>query len=51
MKITQEVREFAARQNQPAGAFIAAEEAEKGMAAMSEKFREQGGEVYIPAAE
>jgi hypothetical protein len=31
MKITQEVRDFAAKQNQPAEAFLAAEEAEKGM--------------------
>ncbi len=51
MKITQEVREFAAKQNQDAGHFLAAEEAEAGMAQMSEKFREQGGEIYIPAAE
>jgi len=55
MKITQEVREFAARQNQPADGFIAAgaseADAARGMAEMSEKFREQGGEVYIPAAE
>jgi len=89
MKITQEVRDFAAKQNQPADAFLAAtatatvrpepvegpsfpadgggngnewastgsartaveDEAEKGMAAMSEKFREKGGEIYLPAAE
>ncbi|MGE4431089.1 MAG: phosphomethylpyrimidine synthase ThiC [Sphingobium sp.] len=51
MKISQEVRAFAAKQNQPADGFLAAEEAEAGMARMSEKFREQGGEVYIPAAE
>lgn len=50
MKITQEVREFAAKQNQEPGAFIAAEEAEKGMAQMSEKYRE-GGDLYIPAVE
>jgi len=49
MKITQEVREFAAKQNQEADSFLAAEEAEAGMIEMSEKFREQGGEVYIPA--
>jgi phosphomethylpyrimidine synthase len=35
MKITQEVREFA----------------QKGMAEMSETFREKGGEIYLPAAE
>ena len=49
MKITQEVREFAAKQNQESTSFIAAEEAEKGMAQMSEKFREEGGEIYLPA--
>ena len=51
MKITAEVREFAARQNAPVETFVAAEEAEAGMAGMSERFRERGGEVYIPAAE
>jgi phosphomethylpyrimidine synthase len=88
MKITQEVRDFAAKQNQPADAFLAAtatptvrpepvqgpsfssraeskgrastssarteegeSEAERGMAQMSEKFREKGGEIYLPAAE
>jgi len=50
MKITQEVRDFAAKQNQSADAFIAAD-AEAGMAEMSEKFREKGGEIYLPAAE
>ncbi|MGI4733134.1 MAG: phosphomethylpyrimidine synthase ThiC [Janthinobacterium lividum] len=62
MKITAEVREFAAKQNQPADAFLAsggptgAETAAaskaaalKGMAEMSEMFREKGGEVYLPA--
>ncbi|WP_375196071.1 phosphomethylpyrimidine synthase ThiC [Sphingobium sp.] len=47
MKITQEVRDFAAKQNQPADAFIAAEDAEKGMQEMSEIFRETGGELYM----
>jgi phosphomethylpyrimidine synthase len=64
MKITQEVRDFAAKQNQPADAFLAAgspsgaETAEasrlaaiKGMEEMSERFRAKGGEVYLPAAE
>jgi phosphomethylpyrimidine synthase len=46
MKITQEVRDFAEKQNQPADGFIAAE---AGMAEMSEKFREKGGEIYLPA--
>ncbi|MPT46858.1 MAG: phosphomethylpyrimidine synthase ThiC [Sphingobium sp.] len=52
MKISQEVREFAAKQNQSADQFIAAgseDDAEAGMAEMSEKFRQQGSEVYIPA--
>nr|WP_295667700.1 phosphomethylpyrimidine synthase ThiC [Sphingomonas sp.] len=71
MKITQEVRDFAAKQNQPADAFIAADgvatptddnraifangtthaDAERGMAEMSEVFKEKGGEIYLPAAE
>jgi len=49
MKITQEVREFAAKQNAPVETFVAAEDAEAGMAEMSERFREKGGEVYLPA--
>jgi phosphomethylpyrimidine synthase len=51
MKITQEVREFAAKQNAEAGAFIAAEEAEAGMAHMSEVFRETGSELYMGAGD
>jgi len=49
MKITQEVRDFAARQNQPVASFVAAEDAEQGMAEMSEKYREIGSELYIGA--
>jgi len=54
MKITQEVRDFAAKQNSDAGDFLAAQpvgeaEAEAGMAKMSETFREKGGEIYLPA--
>ena len=49
MKITQEVREFAAKQNAEADAFIAAEDAEAGMKQMSEVFRETGGELYMGA--
>ncbi|KQM90451.1 phosphomethylpyrimidine synthase [Sphingomonas sp. Leaf22] len=66
MKITAEVREFAAKQNAPADTFLAADHAdadrarfangtgsvaaaEAGMAEMSEKFREKGSEVYLPA--
>jgi phosphomethylpyrimidine synthase len=41
------VRDFAAKQNATADTFLAVEEADKGMAEMSEKFREMGGEVYV----
>ncbi|WP_374414679.1 phosphomethylpyrimidine synthase ThiC [Novosphingobium colocasiae] len=51
MKITQEVREFAARQNQPVDAFVAAEEAEAGMAEMSRVYNEGGRELYIGAGD
>jgi len=51
MKITQEVRDFAAKQDAGAVTFLAAEDAEQGMAEMSERFREKGGEIYLPAAE
>jgi phosphomethylpyrimidine synthase len=63
MKIAQEVRDFATKQSSPAfagegdhvkhggGAASADAEAEKGMTEMSEKFREAGGEIYLPAAE
>lgn len=50
MKITQEVRDFAAKQNASPDTFLAAEEADKAMAEMSNKFRQQGGEIYLPAA-
>ena len=49
MKITQEVREFAAKQNQPSTGFIAAEDAEKGMEEMSKVYKEKGNELYLPA--
>jgi len=49
MKITQEVREFAAKQNAEVETFVAAEEAEAGMAEMSERFREVGSEIYVGA--
>jgi phosphomethylpyrimidine synthase len=52
MKITQEVRDFAARQNQPVTTFLASEEeAEAGMKAMSEKYEEIGRELYIGAGD
>ncbi|TCM19823.1 hydroxymethylpyrimidine synthase [Novosphingobium sp. PhB165] len=56
MKISQEVRDFAAKQNQPSDAFLAAhpepvEEraAEAGMQEMSKVFRETGSELYMGA--
>ena len=51
MKITQEVRDFAAKQNAGVETFVAVEEAEAGMAGMSERFRNTGGEVYQPIKE
>ena len=59
MKITQEVRDFAAKQNQSADSFLAAEpvdktalgDAEAGMAEMSEAFKNKGSEIYLPASE
>ncbi|MDF8333957.1 phosphomethylpyrimidine synthase ThiC [Novosphingobium cyanobacteriorum] len=50
MKISQEVRDFAAKQNQPVEGFVANEaEAEAGMKAMSAKYDEMGRELYIGA--
>jgi phosphomethylpyrimidine synthase len=49
MKITQEVRDFAAKQNAGVETFVAAQDAEAGMAEMSEVFKEKGGEIYLPA--
>jgi phosphomethylpyrimidine synthase len=46
MKITQDVRDYAATTNAGISAMA---EAEKGMAAMSEKFREMGDQLYIDA--
>jgi len=51
MKITQEVRDFAAKQNQESTAFIAADEAEKGMREMSEKYEEAGRQLYVGAGD
>jgi phosphomethylpyrimidine synthase len=62
MKISQDVRDFASRQNQGADGFIASmqsgaeaaaasrEAALKGMAEMAAKFRE-GGELYVKAGD
>ena len=50
MKISQEIRATAAGQNDVAvgaGAPLERSEAEAGMAAMSERFREGGGEIYV----
>jgi len=49
MKISQEVRDFAKLQNQDSAAFIAAEEAEKGMAKISEVYEETERELYMGA--
>ncbi|HVR90503.1 MAG TPA: phosphomethylpyrimidine synthase ThiC [Novosphingobium sp.] len=53
MQISQEVREFAAKQNAGMESFVAAEggtvDAEAGMAEMSEKFRKIGSELYVGA--
>ncbi len=52
MKISQEVRDFAAKQNQPVQTFIASEEeAEAGMKAMSQKYEEGGRELYVGAGD
>ncbi len=44
MEITQQVRDYAAKLNRPVE-----EAAEEGMAEMSERFREMGGQVYVEA--
>jgi phosphomethylpyrimidine synthase len=49
MKITQDVRDYAATLNDPSGAGAGADVAEAGMAEMSKKFREMGSEVYVDA--
>jgi phosphomethylpyrimidine synthase len=63
MKISQEVREFAGRQNQGADSFLesgqsGAEAAEaskqaalKGMAEMSAKYKDMGQKLYLPEGE
>jgi phosphomethylpyrimidine synthase len=58
MKITQDVRDYAATLNDPsfsphpeeARSAVSKDEAERGMAEMSEKFRQMGSEVYVDAA-
>jgi hypothetical protein len=64
MKITQEVRDFAAKQAaavsspelsgegnhlQGGGGAVSEAEAREGMAAMTKRFHEEGGELYVPA--
>ena len=49
MKITQEVREFAKAQAEKAS--VSEAEAEAGMAEMSKRFHDEGGEIYLPAAD
>ena len=49
MTITQQVRDFAAKQNAGVGSLVAAEEAEAGMADLSRVFRETGSELYVGA--
>mgnify|MGYP000261966804 CR=1 FL=1 len=63
MKISQEVRDFASKQNQSAEGFIASEKlgadtaaaskaaAEEGMREMAEKYKEKGERLYLPADE
>ena len=51
MKISQEVRDFAKLQNQGAESFVAAEEAEAGMAHMSKVYDETGRELYMGAGD
>ena len=51
MKISQEVRDFAKLQNQSADQFVAADEAEKGMAQMSKVYDETGRELYMGAGD
>jgi phosphomethylpyrimidine synthase len=46
MKITREVRDFAAKQNASADTFLAAEEVAKGMAEMSARFRQGSSRIY-----
>jgi len=45
------VRDFVAKQNAGADTFLAAQQLEQGMAEMSERCREKGGEIYLPALE
>ena len=53
MKITQDVRDYARKLNDPAGAGASADgvsqaDVQKGMDEMSKKFREGGDRIYVP---
>ena len=52
LKISQEVREFAAKQNADPDSFLAAsapvEDAEAGMEEMSRVYKEKGERLYLP---
>ena len=50
MKITQDVRDYAASLGDNEKAALYPEAAQAGMKEMSEKFREMGGEVYVDQA-
>jgi phosphomethylpyrimidine synthase len=50
MKITQDVRDYAATLNDPASVGMSVSGViEDGMAQMSQKFKEMGGQVYLDA--
>jgi phosphomethylpyrimidine synthase len=50
MKITQDVRDYAATLNDPAAVGMSMSGViEDGMATMSQKFKEMGGQVYLDA--
>ena len=49
MKITQDVRDYAASLGDNERAALYPEEAKRGMERMSKKFRDLGGEVYVDA--
>jgi phosphomethylpyrimidine synthase len=51
MEITQQVRDYAAKMNEPGSepAGLTPSAAAAGMAEMSQKFRDMGGQVYVDA--
>jgi hypothetical protein len=51
MKISQEVREFARLNPVPASENTDSGEAEAGMEEMSQRFQDEGGELYVRAAD